>query len=344
MYKTEIEIMSQGQALKKTFDLVISKKNEIEEFFKEAKKVIFTGCGSGYSICKSAAISMNLNTDIVSFAVAAGDAMINYKHYHRMLTDSIIIAPSRSGSTSEVVNLIEITKGIYNTKTVCICAKENSSLSKMSELSIEIPWAFDESVCQTRTVTNLYTVNLMLCAIIGKNTELLAEIGDAINNIEKFINSFKDTCKKIGESDVWNKVVVLADSEPEGIAEEGSLAFKEICQLPSNYYHVLDSRHGPMVLYDKETLVIALLSPNDKKYQSDFIKDVKKRNCTVVTLSQNQACMGDSDYNIVIPEYKNYPVCGIPFITVPQMISLYKALHIGINPDLPQGLDPWIKL
>ena len=46
----------------------------------------------------------------------------------------------------------------------------------------------------------------------------------------------------------WESVVVLADSELDGIASEAAIAFVEIPQVHANYYHVLDVRHGPMVL------------------------------------------------------------------------------------------------
>lgn len=344
MYKTEKEIMGQSEALRRTYDYTITNQDRIKAFFKDVKKVVFTGCGSSYSLCKSAALSMNLHTDLVSYAVAAGDAMINFEYYRNIFHDAAIVAPSRSGSTSEVVNLVKLAKEKYNSKCLCISAKEKSILSELSELSIEIPWAFDESVCQTRTVTNLYTVNLLLSAILSEDQAFLEEINDAVTKTGSFIDQYKAVCLDIGNVDQWNKVVVLADAEMEGISEEGSLAFKEICQLPSNYYHVLDSRHGPMVLFDDKTLVIAVLSPNDQKYQKDFIKDLKDRHCTIVTVSQDPQNIWNADHHIALPKLKYYAACGIPFITIPQMISLYKALHMGINPDLPKGLDPWIKL
>jgi glucosamine--fructose-6-phosphate aminotransferase (isomerizing) len=343
MYKTEKEIMGQPQSLKQTYELILSLKEQIIDFFKNTKKVVFAGCGSSFSLCKSAVVSMNVHTDKTAFAVAAGDAMINFDYYENIFKDAVIVAPSRSGSTSEVVNLVKLAKEKFGSKCLCICAKEKSALSELSELSIELPWAFDESVCQTRTVTNLYTVNLTLAALVSGKKEILNDIEKAVSQIASFIESNKELCKTIGNSAQWNKVVVLADAEVEGIAEEGSLAFKEICQLPSNYYHVLDSRHGPMVLFDDKTLIIAVLSPKDEKYQKDFVADIMERNCTVLTVSQDEENIWGSTYHIALPKLA-FAACGILFITAPQMLSLYKALSIGINPDLPKGLDPWIKL
>jgi glucosamine--fructose-6-phosphate aminotransferase (isomerizing) len=129
MYKTEKEIMGQPQSLKQTYELILSLKEQIIDFFKNTKKVVFAGCGSSFSLCKSAAVSMNVHTDKTAFAVAAGDAMINFDYYENIFKDAVIVAPSRSGSTSEVVNLVKLAKEKFGSKSLCICAKEKSALS-----------------------------------------------------------------------------------------------------------------------------------------------------------------------------------------------------------------------
>jgi fructoselysine-6-P-deglycase FrlB-like protein len=48
-------------------------------------------------------MSGKVRLGIPSNSFAAGDLMINFPHYRKIIRDTIIIAPSRSGSTSEVV-------------------------------------------------------------------------------------------------------------------------------------------------------------------------------------------------------------------------------------------------
>ncbi len=345
MYKTEQEIFSQHDALKKTFDHIMKNKSRIREFFSDNsfKSYTYTGCGSSFSLCKSAAISVN-QKGLKSIAIPSGDLMINFDHYTKLLPGTLIIAPSRSGSTSEVINAIKKAKDKFNIKCMSICMKSDSALSKIADFNIELPWAFDESICQTRTVSNLYLANILITAIMTGDTEFIEEAKKAVDNQEKNMQQYKDVARQIGEITEWNKVVVLADSSLEGIAEEGSLAFKEICQLDSNYYHILDVRHGPMVMINNKSLVIVACSPSENSYQKDLIKDLKNKGAIVVTVSAEYHNIWGSDYNITVPRYKSFEVLGIPFIFVPQAVSFYKALSLGINPDLPQGLDPWIKL
>lgn len=346
MYKTEREILSQYDALEKTFTYLMERAQDIRDFKKDKvfKNITFIGSGSSFSLCKSAEMSLKLRSQLATNSFPAGDLMLNFPQYENLIKDTLLIVLSRSGSTSEILLAVKKARKEFNVPCISVCATNQSELSKMADLNLELPWAFDESVCQTRTVTNLYTANLILIGILADDRLLLDEIESAIKNGSKFIEENMAVLKNIGNDDSWDNVVTLGDSELTGIVEEGALAFKEICQLQSNYYHILDVRHGPSVLIRNKTLVIIATTPYKETYQKDLIKDLKKQKAIVITVSDKSDNIYGSDYNFVIPSYRNYAVRGIPFIFVPQMLSYFKAIATGINPDLPQGLDPWIKL
>jgi fructoselysine-6-P-deglycase FrlB-like protein len=345
MYLTKKEIFEQYDALQKTYNHILSMEPDIREFYEQSnfKSITYIGCGSSYCLCQSAEISANIRLGLKAYSIPAGDLMLNYKSYKSILKDTMLVVPSRSGSTSEVLKAVELVKSESEAPCISICAKTDSELSKIADLNIEIPWAFDESVCQTRTVTNLYLANLMLNAIYSGDKALLDEMKTAIQKGNSFIEDYRDLLKEVAEKEEWSKVVVLADSELQGIASEAALAFTEISLLQSSCHHLLDVRHGPIVLINDSTLVIAVSTPYDTQYQTELVKDLKKKGAKVVLVSSNDINWG-ADYTLLIPGYENYAVHGIPFIFVCQAIAYYKAVAEGINPDIPQGLDPWIKL
>lgn len=344
MHLTYKEIFGQYEALRRTYDYVLENRQQIKGLMEQHKpqSLTFVGSGSGYSLCRSGEVSTKLRLNMAANALAAGDLLVNFNHYVGLLEDTLIIAPSRSGGTSEVVMAVEKAKAL-GVPTLAISAKENSPLRNLAELSLEIPWAFDESVCQTRTVTNFYAVNLLLIALIAEDATLLEEIDHAITAGERFMAEYGHLAEEVANFE-WDKVVVLADSELEGIASEAALAFAEISQAPGNYYHVLDVRHGPMVLIDEKTLVVMAFSPEETELQRSLVQDLKGKNAKVVTISMgNQRNLG-SDWEVHTPEYSNFGVLGIPFVFIPQAIAYYKALNRGLDPDAPGGLEPWIDL
>jgi glucosamine--fructose-6-phosphate aminotransferase (isomerizing) len=98
------------------------------------------------------------------------------------------------------------------------------------------------------------------------------------------------------------------------------------------------------VLVDGHSLVIIACSPAETSLQRDLIRDVKATGAYVVTVSGRDSSDWGSDCNIPVPEYLNFSVTGVPFIYVPQALSFFKALALGVNPDMPTGLESWIKL
>jgi glutamine---fructose-6-phosphate transaminase (isomerizing) len=346
MYITETEIFSQYNALQSTYNYFESIAPKIREFKlkHDFKSITYIGCGSSYYLSQSAEISAGMRMGIPIHSIPAGDLMLNFQQYKSMLKDTLLVVISRSGSTSEILLAADRVKNELGCPCISICAREKSELSVIVDISLEIPWAFDESVCQTRTVTNLYAGNLLLIGILTGDTDLMEEVGGAIDTLDVFIKKHTSILKGISQDMDWDKVVILADSELQGIASEAALAFLEICQVQSNYYHLLDVRHGPIVLINSTTLVIAATCPDGIAYQQDLVGDIKRQGAGIVLAGSETEADWRSDYNIYIPEYKNYAVRGIPFIFIAQTIAYYKALEKGVNPDVPQGLDPWIKL
>ena len=141
----------------------------------------------------------------------------------------------------------------------------------------------------------------------------------------------------------WTQGVVLGDAELAGICDEGSLTFKEVCQLPSNFYHLLDVRHGPMVMINKDTLVLVALSAPNNPYELALVDDLLAKGAKVVCYSDTPLDI-PGVLNIDFGQALDHPARGIPFIAMCQLITYYKSLLTGANPDQPDGLEPWISL
>ena len=142
----------------------------------------------------------------------------------------------------------------------------------------------------------------------------------------------------------WTRAVVLADSGPAGLAEEGALAFKEICRRDSNHYHLLDVRHGPMVQIGADTLVIAVLSSGDRALQAALLSDVARKTGHLLVLdcaSSNDALPGT---RIQLPECGDDDAKAVFALFCIQLLCFHHAIARGVDPDKPEGLDPWIKL
>lgn len=347
MHITINEINLQYVALKKTFEYMESRKEEIKKFYKKNENLSqnFVGCGSSYNLCQSGEFLVQNQLGKKSFSLTGGDILLNFDNYTKLFENSMTLIPTRSGSTSEILFAAEKIKQLNSElPIISIVCKENSKISKFSDLSLEIPWAFDESVCQTRSVTNLYTVILLLVAYFANDEKKIAQIKLAIENGEEHLKSLKPYLEKVASKD-WSNVIILADGEVQGLATEGALAFTEIARIPGAYYHFLDVRHGPMVLINDQTLVIISLTNDNEKLSLDLINDILNKGSKVILYSEKH--LNIDNINIFQIKAKNQlanDVQGINFINIPQLLSYYKACNKNINPDQPEGLDAWIDL
>lgn len=344
---TSNEIHSQYESLKKTYSFLQEKKAEIIDFYTRntPERIVLIGSGSSFHICKSAALTIGLHMGLKVTALAAGDLMLHTDYYEPLLKNAWIIALSRSGATHEVLNAIHIARKSYNCNVVGIVCVEESPISKSADLSIEIPWGFDESVCQTRSVSNLYAAVQLLTAICSGKSEIEEEILYIAENGKEYMEKIESVVAQIACSREWKNAFVLADGEMAGIADEAALALTEISYLHSRQSRVLDVRHGPILLANESTVMLVCVNENGKEHQIKLVKDLVARGAGVILFSaepfdQVEGVLAQLDFGYEL----SASTLSIPMLVIAQLFGYYNAKEKGMNPDVPSGLSAWISL
>lgn len=344
MSKTYDEMKAQYGALKETLIYVKNRINIINRFINEKScgTVAFIGSGSSYSVSKSLETIYRNLSGKPAMSAAAGDIFLHAERYKKPLENAVVIAVSRSGSTSELLEAVRAIKEITEARFIALTCVENAPIKEIADVTLEMPWAFDESVCQTRTVSNLYVAGAVVAAGMADRADITEELEATIGSLEAFSERIEPVFLQLAK-ERFDSVAVLADAEIAGLAEEGALAFKEISQVASNQYGLLDCRHGPMVMIGKSTLVIASLSDGGEQ-ELRLIADVAKKNAIIVTCTDEPLKLPKVYLNIAFGKKLDNIGRGLALLIVCQYTAYYKALVKGLNPDSPAGLDAWIKL
>lgn len=345
MFLTEQEILDTPAALKRTCHLFGEKQDMLNAFFTENKqrKFTFLGCGSSYMLAKSAAAVFSAFPDTSASAIPAGDYIVNADFWKETVKGSILVSISRSGRTSEMVRAIKHIQKIYGCPVISLSMEAENDITPMSSLEFIMDWCYDRSVCQTRTVTNLYAALLLLASAYAQDETLAASVEQASADNASFQQENRPLLETIAAMD-WNNVTVLADGPVCGIAEEAALAFTEIAMLSGRYFHLLDFRHGPIVINDEKSLVVILVSPAEDALQTNMVADVIAHGGPVITVSKHAENIYHSAAHIQIAGIEDFAAWGIPFIYLAQMTAFLKAVKSGQNPDAPKGLDAFITL
>ena len=345
-YKSEDEIFGQYISLRQTYAYLQGHAPQIKDFFGISGfySVTFTGCGATFALAKSAELSLKVRGGLTSMSFPAGDLMLNMPYYRDMLNGTLMFVTSRSGQTSEVIAAVDKARREAGALVLTTCATANSRLAQSSDLILEMPWIYDESSCATRSISNMYAANLYNIGLLSGDNTLLDEIKDASDNQEQFIQRYSGELEGIGMSGLWDRVLVLADSELSGVTEAGSIAIARMCKLPTTYCHTLDVRHGEITMVNNRTLVIAVVSPLDDACQSVLLNELSQLGAQIMTISSREDNIFNSALNVALPAYTNYAVRGIPLLFCLQAIGYYKALADDKNPDLGENVTNWVRI
>ena len=140
----------------------------------------------------------------------------------------------------------------------------------------------------------------------------------------------------------WEDAVVLADGPLCGIAEEGALAFTEISMLCGRYFHLLDYRHGPIVISRQDTLTLMVLRPGEEDSKSHG-GGCARTGRPLLTISDRPGNPWGGVANLQIEAWPPLPPGASLYLCGPDARPA-QALRLGRNPDAPKGLDPYITL
>lgn len=215
----EIEIASQPQIWRQTAEFAPSVLGLMP---KKGERVAVTGCGSSWflSMCYAAMREAAGHGETDSWV--SSEFRFNRK-YDR------VIAISRSGTTTEVVNALSN----IQVPSVVITAIPNSPISEKSSDEIVMAFADEKSVLQTRWVT---AVLGLLRMSLGFN--LVSIIDDAEEALGSDISSLTDL----------EQISFLGSNWSYGLAQEAALKTREAAQLWAEAYPSMDYRHGPLAI------------------------------------------------------------------------------------------------
>lgn len=344
MYVIESELRNQFDALARTAQALTEQQAKAGEVLRSIRNLCVLGCGSSFSLAKSAATLFSQHTGVPAYALPAGDVLINFTAYKKMLANCTLLLLSRSGSTSEVLRAAQLCKEELGCKILSVCAKVATPIEEIADWSLCLPWAFDEAVCQTRTVSTLYAAALGLAYTAAGDIEQLTRLQELPKYAEAFCPAQEDALSALAQKP-WTKAVVLGDSGMAGLLEEGALAFKEICRRDSNHYHLLDVRHGPMVQIGSDTLVIAMLTSGERSLQKALLTDLAAKTEHLLVLDcVSEDREGIPSLHIALPACGGDELRAVFALYCIQIVCFRHALARGVDPDKPEGLDPWIKL
>jgi fructoselysine-6-P-deglycase FrlB-like protein len=173
----------------------------------------------------------------------------------------LVLAISRSGTTTEVVRALDATPA--GSRTVAIVAVGGTPVTHAASSAIVLEYADERSVVQTRAATGVLA---MLRAHLGES--LAAAVADGERALAEPLPLAPDG---------FRQFVFLGRGWTVGLANEAALKLREAAIVWSESYPAMEYRHGPISVADERTAVWPLGAVDDA-----LLTDVAATGATVV--------------------------------------------------------------
>jgi len=331
-HHTYKEIKSQTQAWKQA--LAVARSADLPAAEKYGQ-VIFTGCGSTYYLSVAASMQYQELTGRSARAVPGGELLLNPQIVMTQ-EKTLLVAISRSGTTSETVKAVENFKK-KGCGEVIVISNYDEVLSRLADVNLVIDEGQEESVAQTRSFASMYVAATVLCARMAGRTDPVDAMSALPEAGLRLMSTYESIARKIGEDLTFDRFYFLGSGFRHGLACEVNLKMKEMTLTHSEPFHFLEFRHGPMSMVNPKAVVLGMLSDANRVHEEKVLSEMKVLGGTVLSFAETE-----SDITLAsgVPE----SVRGVLYLPILQLMAFYRSIAKGLNPDRPENLSSVVKL
>ncbi len=302
---------------------------------------VFIGCGSSYYVALAAAASWTALTGQRARAVPASELLLFPSLVSAGGAPFQPILISRSGYTSEVLQVARQLELEQNIRTLAISCATHQPLEEISTMTLSLLPADEKSMVMTRSFTSMLLGLQALAAEWGHRQEFAAALRRLPAQFELRLEGIAQSLAQFVQKHDFAGYVFLGQGPYFGLAAEAQLKVKEMSCSYAQSFHTLEFRHGPKAIVRPETLVTFFLSETGIEAEREVLEEVKGLGGTtlVVTNRADAALRKAADLllelNLEVEEYARLAA----FIVAGQLLGLNTGLKKGYDPDRPRHLS-----
>lgn len=336
---TYTEITSQTVAWAAALRAIRTNRWALQALWAETHdQVLYTGCGSTYCLSLAAAVLAQDSTGVIARALPASElALYPRSSYPRNGQQTLLIAVSRSGRTTETLRAVEAFREARKGKVIAITNDPQAPLVSLSDLAIPIPDGQEKSITETRSFASMLVATTAMSLIFAGRDDLLAALGGLVPAGDRLVRDYEGLARRWGEDGCLAAFYFLGSGPRYGLACEASLKMKEMSLTASEPFHFPEFRHGPQSMVRPDALVVGLLSDATRPHEQAVLREVRDLGGQTLSLGEEEA---DASFASGLPE----AVRDVLYLPILQLMAYYRAVCKGLNPDRPQNLSAFVEL
>jgi glucosamine--fructose-6-phosphate aminotransferase (isomerizing) len=341
------EIGEQPEALRQTLDSLLPRVSDVAALARETRQVLFIARGSSDNAAVYGRYLTESHAGRLSTLAAPSIATTYRKKVD--LSGVLAVAISQSGETEEIVETLTWAREC-GARTVGITNGAGSPLAEGAEVALVTEAGREVAVPATKT----YTTQLAALAVLGLGLGISGEAADTgkvdtgdlrrvPDEVERLIAQTEASPALAEITDELSKVsgaVVSGRGIAFGTALELALKLKEACYLHAMGLSYADLLHGPIAVVDSETPAILVAADSGPTLPGTvaLAKRVTGEGARAYGIGGGADLAAASSLSLpgtVLPEW----VAPLALIVPGQLVVERLARTLGINPDVPRGLN-----
>ncbi len=337
-YATYNEITTQYKAWAQTIDLV---KQFPQVNLRDFSSVTVIGCGSTYYLSLALASLFQSMNGISTWAVPSSELLLNPesvlpRHRQDGHTQSLLIAVSRSGTTTETLKAVELFRERKAGQVISI-SNNDETLSQLSDASLIISEGREESIAQTRSFSSMFLAGVLFSIRQAGRLDLWDQAHELPAIGEKLIRKYTGLAQELGSDLGFENFYLLGSGFRYGLACEISLKLKEMTLSNSEPFHFMEFRHGPMSMVNNRVGIIGLVSEKSSPYELKVLDEMLQMGSRNITI-------GERGTDVAFDCGLSDELTGVLYLPVLQLMAFFRSIKKGLNPDRPLNLQAVVKL
>ncbi|RTM05699.1 MAG: SIS domain-containing protein [Hyphomicrobiales bacterium] len=297
---------------------------DVELSPRPGKTHIVLGCGTSYNLALAIAALLN-DRGHQAIAVPGNEWFRRAESYCANPTDSVVIAVSRSGESSELVRAARAARS-NGLEVIGITCNDTSSLVSNSDQLIASPTHPSEGIVMTASASLMLLMGMRFAGYhVGPDTTAAAR-----QMLDRMALS------DLSALSARSHFVFLGGGPLYGIAAEGGLKLQEMACAFTQAYHPLEYRHGPISLVDKRSAVTILYHPDTRDEEENLADELRAKGAFVIGLG------GKGDLSFVVDAAKDS--VGLVYLPMLQLLGERIAQMHGQDTSAPRHLSKVVVL
>ncbi|WP_232835443.1 SIS domain-containing protein [Actinocorallia populi] len=333
------EIGEQPEALRATIGSLLPRIAELEKLAAGTRQVLFVARGSSDNAAVYGRYLVESRTGRLA-SLAAPSIATTYRS--RIDLDGVLaVAISQSGRTEEIVETMAWARDC-GARTVAVTNGHGSPLAEAADVALLTEAGDELAVPATKTYTTQLAALAVLGAGLGADVDPadLARVPDEIERLIEATEAAEELPLIVEELARVQGVVVSARGLAFGTALELALKLKEACYLHAMGLSYADLLHGPIAVVDENTPAIVLGAAGSPVMAGTaaLAARVAEAGARAYGIGGGPALAGASSLALPGPALPEW-TAPLGLIVPGQLVVERLARRLGINPDVPRGLN-----